>query len=312
MALKISLELRSFPGFSRSSPFSFLCSISQTRSYRQCVKKVDYQQRIQEHTKSFVRRLGYAAIIGTCGFSLYSYLKENGLSLEHWSVHAKESNDSKFRKQYSFIADVVEKVNNSVVLIECQGAGFFHTRGSGFIISKDGLIVTNAHVIANGTSGKVIVTLKDKRVFQAVIQKIDEYADLAILKIHCDGLPALPMGSVSDLRAGEWVVAIGSPLHLTNSVTVGVVSSPERHAREVGGLTDIKYIQTDASITHGNSGGPLVNLDGEAIGVNSLAIKPGIAFAVPVEHVKMLLDGSITESLKGKVLFTFSRWFLAV
>ncbi|XP_046645212.1 serine protease HTRA2, mitochondrial-like [Daphnia pulicaria] len=214
-----------------------------------------------------------------------------------------ELNDESPRKKCNFIADVVEKVAPGVVFIEIKSNlrnSFYNfsapqqtvSHGSGFIIEGDGLIVTNAHVVLGQPNSSVQVKLHDGRMFQGIIENIDTVTDLATVRIQCKGLPTLKLGSSSTVRPGEWVVAVGSPLSLTNTITAGVVSSINRGSSELGlnKGKEMEYIQTDASITFGNSGGPLINLDGEVVGVNAMKVTAGISFAIPIDHVKDFLS----------------------
>lgn len=200
------------------------------------------------------------------------------------------------RFRYNFIADVVEKSTPAVVYIEIIGRHPFSGReipisnGSGFIISSDGLIVTNAHVVANKRG--VRVKLTNGATFNATVQDVDQLADIATIKINArHPLPTLPLGQSADVRQGEFVVAMGSPFALRNTITSGIVSSVQRGSKELGlSNNDIDYIQTDAAIDFGNSGGPLINLDGEVIGINTMKVTAGISFAIPSDRVRLFLD----------------------
>lgn len=157
--------------------------------------------------------------------------------------------------------------------------------GSGFIVREDGLVVTNAHVVANGSA--IQVNLNDGRHMQARLLAMDKASDVAVLKIdNASDLPVAHIGSSSKLHPGDLVVALGSPLNLSNSVTCGIVSAVARHASEIGMVQQrAEYIQTDAAINVGNSGGPLVDLDGYVIGINTMKAEraDGISFAIPID-----------------------------
>uniref|UniRef100_A0A670JM26 Serine protease HTRA2, mitochondrial n=1 Tax=Podarcis muralis TaxID=64176 RepID=A0A670JM26_PODMU len=200
------------------------------------------------------------------------------------------------RATYNFIADVVERTAPALVYIEILGRHPFSGRevpisnGSGFVVSADGLIVTNAHVVANRK--RVRVRLASGELYDAVVRQVDQVADIATIKINAKRpLPTLPLGRSSDVRQGEFVVAMGSPFALQNTITSGIVSSAQRGGRELGlAASDMEYIQTDAAIDFGNSGGPLLNLDGEVIGVNTMKVTPGISFAIPSDRLRAFLE----------------------
>jgi HtrA serine peptidase 2 len=168
--------------------------------------------------------------------------------------------------------------------------------GSGFIISKDGFIVTNAHVLDKTSSNKVLVTMWNSKKRYGVIHSMDKSSDIALIKLidveSDEDLPIAKLGVNNRPRVGEFVVALGSPLHLANSVTFGIISSTARHASELGMIKNRnEFIQTDAAINEGNSGGPLVNLNGEVIGINSMKIQgsSGISFAIPIDTAYQII-----------------------
>jgi serine protease Do len=165
-----------------------------------------------------------------------------------------------------------------------------HGMGSGFIISPDGLILTNAHVVSGAKD--VTVKLTDRREFQAKVMGLDTRSDVAVLKIDATNLPTLPIGSVRDLKVGEWVLAIGSPFGFENSVTAGVVSAK---GRSLPGDGFVPFIQTDAAVNPGNSGGPLLNTRGEVVGLNSQIYSSsggsqGLSFAIPIDLATKIKD----------------------
>ncbi|CAG03067.1 unnamed protein product, partial [Tetraodon nigroviridis] len=219
-----------------------------------------------------------------------------------------QQNPDSLRYKYNFIADVVEKIAPAVVHIELYRKTIFTKRevavasGSGFVVSEDGLIVTNAHVVAN--KHRVKVELKSGATFDAKIRDVDEKADIALIKIDAPmKLPVLLLGRSADLRPGEFVVAIGSPFSLQNTVTTGIVSTTQRGGKELGlRNSDMDYIQTDAIINYGNSGGPLVNLDGEVIGINTLKVTAGISFAIPSDKIRQFLAESHDRQARGQTV----------
>ena len=160
--------------------------------------------------------------------------------------------------------------------------------GSGFILSADGFVMTNAHVVDG--ADELLVTLTDKREFKAKVIGLDKRTDVAVVKIEAIGLPAVKLGDVSRLKVGEWVMAIGSPFGLENSVTAGIVSAK---ARDTGDY--LPFIQTDVAINPGNSGGPLINMRGEVVGINSQIYSRsggfmGISFAIPIDEASRVAD----------------------
>jgi serine protease Do len=175
--------------------------------------------------------------------------------------------------------------------------------GSGFLISSDGYIVTNNHVIVGGPAGgavdRVTVTLFDGKEYEAEIVGRDPSSDVALLKIPATGLPFVKMADSKKSRVGDWVIAIGNPLGLGNTVTAGIISALQRNIG-AGGAYD-RFIQTDTAINPGNSGGPLFNLKGEVVGINNRLISPvganiGVGFAIPADEAIPVI-----ESLKKGV-----------
>ena len=174
--------------------------------------------------------------------------------------------------------------------------------GSGFILTADGFVMTNAHVVEG--ADEVIVTLPDKREFKAKIIGADKRCDVAVVKIETTGLPAVKIGDINRLKVGEWVMAIGSPFGLENTVTAGIVSAKQRDTGDY-----LPFIQTDVAINPGNSGGPLINMRGEVVGINSQIYSrsggfQGISFAIPIDEAARVADqlrssGKVTRGRIG-------------
>ena len=179
--------------------------------------------------------------------------------------------------------------------------------GSGFIVSADGYILTNTHVVDNAT--RVTVRLTDRREFQAKVIGSDDKSDVALLKIEAKNLPTVRIGDPSKLRPGEWVVAIGSPFNFQNSVTAGIVSALAREVRGGSAYNYVNFIQTDVAVNPGNSGGPLFNLNGEVVGINSQIYSntgsyAGLSFAIPIDiannvRQQLVATGHVTRGRIG-------------
>jgi serine protease Do len=205
------------------------------------------------------------------------------------------------------ITDVVDQVNPAVVSIVVGTVSYnwfmqpvpSESAGSGVIIDTEGYIITNNHVVEDGTS--ITVSLTDGRSFDATIVGTDPSTDLAVIKINGDNLPTASFGNSSTLRVGEWVVAIGNALALEGgpTVTVGVVSAMGRTIEVDSETTLYDLIQTDAAINPGNSGGPLINLDGEVIGINTAKVSAvdvsGVGFAISSNSALPVIDELITK-----------------
>lgn len=218
----------------------------------------------------------------------------------------------------SFVATAVNKVGAAVVRLDTEkvvstrlnplmddpffrglfGDEFFSQipqerrlqgQGSGFIIDSNGIILTNAHVVDN--ADKVTVILKDGRTFEGKVLGADPVTDLAVVKVNGSNLPTVPLGNSDQVQVGDWAIAVGNPLGLDNTVTLGIVSTLNRPSAQVG-ISDkrLDFIQTDAAINPGNSGGPLLDDRGDVIGINTAirADAMGIGFAIPINKAKAI------------------------
>ncbi len=203
----------------------------------------------------------------------------------------------------SFIVEAVEKVGPAVVRIDTVKrvinplGGLFgggpsiqqqQGQGSGFITRSDGVILTNAHVVEG--ANEVSVTLPDGRGFTGKVLGSDPLTDIAVVRVVAQGLPVAPLGDSSRVRPGEWAIAIGNPLGLDNTVTAGIISAIQR-TNAIGEGQRVPYIQTDAAVNPGNSGGPLINARGQVIGVNTAirqAPGAGLSFAIPINLARQI------------------------
>jgi serine protease Do len=188
--------------------------------------------------------------------------------------------------------------------------------GSGFIVSQDGFIVTNAHVVENAED--ITVRLSDKREFKAKVVGADTRSDIAVIKIDATQLPVVRIGDTGKLRVGEWVIAIGSPFGFSNTVTAGIVSAKSReNLSQDPNLDAIPFIQTDVAVNPGNSGGPLLNMKGEVIGINSQIFSrtgafAGISFAIPIDYAfnvadQLMKTGRVTRGRIGVSISNVTR-----
>jgi Do/DeqQ family serine protease len=240
----------------------------------------------------------------------------------------------------NFIANVVQQVGPAVVRIDATRTvetntpdvfndPFFHQFfgnqlptppsqqiergvGSGFIVNADGHIITNAHVVDGVDT--VQVTLKDGRTFEGKVLGADPVTDVAVIKIDANNLPTVRLSNSDNIEPGEWAIAIGNPLGLDNTVTAGIISATGRSSGQVGMPNErVDYIQTDAAINPGNSGGPLLNQQGEVIGMNTAIIQDaqGIGFAIPINTVDRIADqlaanGKVEHAYLGIQMVTLS------
>src|SRR5262249_44038967 len=257
----------------------------------------------RDMNRRLLRLLFIAAVIGCSRSPQPSSAHSSGVSVPPANMEGSQS-----RK--NAITPAAAKMSPSVVTVQTEvqsqqpqdpfdwsfGGGRSQPRtsaglGTGFVVRKDGVIVTNAHVVAG--ANKISVMMRDGTVFPAKLLGTDETNDLAVLKIDAKNLPEVSLGNSAGLMIGEWAIAIGNPygFYLGNaepSVSVGVVSATQRNliAPADGGASYFDMIQTDAAINPGNSGGPLVDADGDVIGVNSSIFSPsggsvGLGFAIP-------------------------------
>ncbi|NES70033.1 MAG: trypsin-like serine protease [Okeania sp. SIO2D1] len=284
-------------------------------------------------TLSFKQLTLYFSLLsigGGTGWLGHRYVQTKGLTIDSnvipvvkqqptdYPSHSNSENALLEPTNYNFIAQAVEKVSPAVVRIDAAKKlttqvpeafqnplfkRFFGENlpipeervkrgtGSGVIINSNGRLITNAHVVSGADT--VQVTLKDGRVFEGQVKGVDSLTDVAVIEIEATGLPEVSIGKSEKLIPGQWAIAIGNPLGLDNTVTVGIISAIGRSSSQVG-IPDkrVRFIQTDAAINPGNSGGPLLNGRGQVIGINTAirADAQGLGFAIPIETAKRIAD----------------------
>ena len=269
--------------------------------------------------------LGILALGGGAGFWVNSYFRQQAQIVEKSQIYptavpalSNPPKPTKNSQDINFIANAVQKVGPAVVRIDASRQisarlpdqlkkpllrRFFGEEepslpdkveqgtGSGFIISADGRLITNAHVVDGAE--RVQVTLKDGKIYEGEVLGTDSVTDVAVVKIEANELPTVTLGNAEQLTPGEWAIAIGNPLGLDNTVTVGIISALGRSSSQVG-VPDkrVRFIQTDAAINPGNSGGPLLNAAGEVVGMNTAirADAQGLGFAIPIETAQRIAN----------------------
>lgn len=280
--------------------------------------------------KQLTLYLALLSVGGGAGWWGHRYLEERGLTSDSSIVPVVKQqipayiapptpgNPRLNRSNSNFIAEAVQQVGPAVVRIDASTKvgnkmpdplknplfrRFFgdglpgpeervkRGTGSGVILAADGRLITNAHVVDGADT--VLVTLKDGRTFEGKVRGVDSMTDVAAVEIDAKDLPVAMVGSSDVLTPGQWAIAIGNPLGLDNTVTVGIISATGRSSSQVG-IPDkrVRFIQTDAAINPGNSGGPLLNDRGEVIGINTAirANAQGLGFAIPIETAKRIVD----------------------
>jgi Do/DeqQ family serine protease len=261
-------------------------------------------------------------LVGVLTFSFSTVLPAGANSLPIQAATVSAAPPAGTASGQSFVAAAVNKVGPAVVRIDTERTvtrqtspdplmddpffrrffgedGFSQVpreellrgQGSGFIIDQSGIVLTNAHVVDK--ADRVTVTLKDGRKFDGKVRGVDEVTDMAVVKIEGKDLPISALGDSDQVQVGDWAIAVGNPFGLDNTVTLGIVSTLKRSSAQVG-IPDkrLEFIQTDAAINPGNSGGPLVNAQGEVIGINTAirADAMGIGFAIPINKAKTIKD----------------------
>lgn len=255
-----------------------------------------------------------AMVSTTLSFVLFQHFAADKMQLQEALptefVSYKNTNMRPSALPGDFVATANE-VTPAIVNIAANSGGFRGSNGSGVIISPNGYIITNFHVVENATAYNV--TLNDKKEYQAKLIGTDPTTDLALLKINAKNLPVVTFGNSDFVDVGEWVVAVGNPFNLASTVTAGIVSAKARNINILGGEYSIEsFIQTDAVVNPGNSGGALVNSKGQLVGINSAiltetGVYEGYSFAIPSNLVKKVIEdlkefGEVKRAILGVVI----------
>jgi len=287
------------------------------------MKKLGFLSKFISHTLMLL--LGIALTFGTLRVTSSQADTIKGLQSDQTTQASQEiaqlTETGNVRTSTSFVGKAISRTGPSVVRVDTERTvsqradafsndpffrEFFGDRlreapqerqvrgqGSGFITDKQGIILTNAHVVSG--ADKVTITLKDGREFEGKVTGTDKVTDLAVIKIDPQGanIPIASLGNSSQVAVGDWAIAVGNPVGLNNTVTLGIISTLERSSAQVG-IPDkrVDFLQTDAAINPGNSGGPLLNEKGDVIGINTAirADANGIGFAIPIDKVKVIKD----------------------
>jgi S1-C subfamily serine protease len=270
-----------------------------------------------------MNRVMASVLVGTCAFL-------GGLAAVRWlprlesQLVAQSPASQELTRLSERFEMVARRVSPAVVYVEATkptsaaaiGKGrSLEESGSGVLVRLDGqrgaLVLTNNHVIANATSEQITISLDDGRIFHPSKVWADPESDVAVLRLDAEGLPAAPLGDSDSVRVGHWVLAIGSPFGLNQTVTHGIISARERGQVSLGSTIRIKdFLQTDAAINPGSSGGPLVSLDGEVVGINTAIASnngsnSGVAFSIPINLVKRVMRQLVEKG-------TVSRGYLGL
>lgn len=265
------------------------------------VKELFQSPGAEELPRTQVQALSNAAAIPAGYLPVMPFSGPDFTTAAEMSVHGVVHIRSEFTRKSSMYDDFFGPFRDFFGYPYGGGSQVYTGFGSGVIISSDGYIVTNNHVVEG--AGNIDVTLNDKREYKAVLIGTDPSTDLALIKIEAGDLPFIAFGNSDDVKIGEWVLAVGNPFNLTSTVTAGIVSAKARNINILGRQGAIEsFIQTDAAVNRGNSGGALVNMEGKLVGINAAIASntgsyTGYSFAIPVNIVRKVADDLLNYGL---------------